>query len=554
MVTGRLLVIIFLMTGYSAFAQTTYKPVCQVTGKMYVGENSTPTQAALYVGGHIFFSSTTDILQRGKTILLGDFVNNVSGGNIFHSLSDGIFEFKGEKAQHVLGNADKVENYINFPDLIINNRTSVIREERDTSAVFVASNIGLSARNINLVRGRLILESDVINDPVTLNEKTSLAHLLVHNVVNYPSDNSRRSIDDKGLIQVDLILREEYGNGGLIGFTPPFKKIYNDYFFFNMVSKPTEENIFGRPPQLYRTPMDSLIAGRGYFVGLGAIPLEIYDEAMNPEWLAAEPSDRYADKLLFLRDYAPISLMQFVNTDGNIKDAWSAEVINTEDITVTLEKGRNFLGNPFTVPIDLEKIIRGGGYDSEWDININEHLENRFIILKEGKSTFKRLGDNIDDPFSYNFVTVYDTISTVQGTGGNKNTLIAPMQMFIVEKKTEGTTTMKIPASARTHGNASFLRSSLASDLFASMSTTGNELIEDKPVRIYYQDNTIIINGLKPADAGHVVRIYDIGGRLIKQSIIKDIPIQQITVMLDSGMYMVSMHGPSRTVSKMMVR
>jgi len=545
-----LLVSIFLFITYPIFAQQVqYKTCCYVSGKMYVGENSTPSKSSIYIGGHALFVSSPDIIQNGKTILLGDFTTNVSSGNIFNSLSTGSFEFKGEKSQHINGSADKINNYINFPNLIINNQTKVTNLTRDTSAVFLAPNLGISTQDLVLERGRLILESDLINDPILQHEKTQTAHLLVQGEASYPLDNSKRTIYDKGLIQVNVNLRDEYGDGGLIGFTPPFKKIYADYFLFNMVSKPTHDNIFGKPPRLFREPMDSLIGGRGYFIGLGAIPLERYDEAMDVRWFAAEPDDRYTNKLLFSRDFAPLSLMQFVNEDRNIKDAWTGEEIITESITVTLEKGRNFLGNPFTVPIDLTKLINATAYDTEWDINPSSHLNNQFYILKDGRASFKELGENIDDPVSYSFIAEYDTIKK----GDNKSTLVAPMQMFIVDKKTDGTTTMRIPASARTHGDAYFLRASDESKYPYSILPI-HDSQADQSLFVYYQDNVLHIKDLQSEDIGSRIGIYDIGGRLLKLVTVKDIPTQHLPVTLAKGIYLVYVSGKTNIVRKVVVK
>lgn len=652
-------------------------------GKIYIGENP-KTETTLYINGHLMVDKESDILLKGKTILMNDFINNVTDRNVFNSSSDGIFEFQGEKAQHILGNANKSKNFIDFPNLVINNMTSVTNANRDTSAVFLASNMAISTKDLTLERGRLILESDV-----NKNGGTDLAHLFVHGKTNYPDDNSTRTRYNKGLIQVKLKLKDEYGNGGLIGFTPPFKKIYADYFFYNLVSRPDNGGFFGTPSRLLRTPTDTLISGKGYLVGLGVVPLELYEENMNSKWFSTEPKERFTNELYFLRDFGPSTFMSFVNKDSSLKDKYTGEVINTETVTVTIDEGLNYLGNPYTVPIDMRSFLDGTG-SAEWGIDLGKEVKNYYEFLKEGGRGEYDHGDNIDDPVTYRFIANFEVVSTIGSTGDPK-TMIAPMQMFRIFKKTPGKLQMKIPASIRTHGDRKFLRSSDSEffkienellleakdihsdhydrlsiafrdnasltaedshDVFKSFSTIGsmnqiytmssdhkkmtvniippstkelkvymspadkkkdvlltvkrieslsnvnalylldhktgtltdlfadpqysftsspndkedrftlyfsnaptsNELLKTNNTNVYYRDNNLTVTGLQTENMGDIVTIYDLSGRMVMQSTLRNVPTEQIPVTLAKGAYMVRFSGYSNEVMKIIIK
>jgi len=420
-------------------------------GNMYIGTTGNTTGASLYINGHFQAEKEGEIKHEGKTILTGDFINNITDKHVFQSGSTGTFEFKGKKAQHIRGTANKATADISFPQkLIINNCTDTNSSPQDTAAVILFPNMSITVQDIHLERGRFVLDSDT-----TSKGKTIMGHLLAKGNVTYPADNGERNFEEKGLFQVIQKYSKQIANGGLIGFTPPFKKIYSDYFLFNLVSQPDSNGVFGEKKRLFRTPLEPMTAGTGYFVGIGAIPVDVYLRNINSIWRNADPNERISTKVAFARDYAPPSLTQFVNYNGQIDDQYSMETIVTQDVQVTLKPGVNYLANPFTVPIDMTSFVNQMG-SSAWGIVLNQFMQSYYDAFDSGTAKYDA-GDGIDDPVSYTFNTTFTTVTSVGGTG-NYTTLIPPLGMFKVYLKGDVQKTIKIPASIRTHADITLQR------------------------------------------------------------------------------------------------
>lgn len=417
------------------------------TGKMYVGENtSSPEGTTLYIDGDFIASGSSQISQVGKTILANDFINNVTSENIFLEGSQGSFEFKGNKVQHIRGSANRENYYINFPKLIINNRTSVINAATDTSAVIVSPLMGVTANHLEFERGRLILDSYFDE---TLG--TQVAHLLVKNNIVYPDDNLTRTRFNKGLVQVNMKLNPDNADGRVMGFASPFKKIYSDYFVYNMLSIPAQENAFG-VYGLMNKSTDYLTAGKGYLLGLGVIPLSIYNQNKDPRWYDADPAERLNTSLTFARDFGPLSLLYYITYNDRITDKFTEEDLHTGDLQVTLEPGLNFLGNPFTVPLDMRGFLKlDTQEETKWgQIPASVNRDN-YLIITPGEGTFTQ-GD-INDPRQYRLTNNLQVV----GRGGTapNNPVVGPMQVFAVTNTGTAAVNLTIPASARAHGQTS---------------------------------------------------------------------------------------------------
>ena len=432
-------------------------------GNVYIGTSSSQTKCALYIKGDYKALENTAIEQIGKTILTGNFLNDITSGHIFTANTNGSFEFQGTKIQHIKGRAKKESCFIDFPNLIINNMTIVNDASKDTAAVVIASNQGVSAKSLNMSRGRLILDSDTITT-----RTTDIAHLLVKENVIYPTGNDLRPRNEKGIIQIKLATGNLHNERGLIGFTPPFKKIYADYFFYNFLSRPTDSGLFGDKYRLITNPKTGLESGKGYIVGLDIIPKgdPYYEEMWSSQWEGAKFDDRFTNELLLARDFAPESLAKFVSEDITITDAFSGEAINTEDVHVTLEKGWNFLGNPYTTPIDMSSFLLGSVSPDNWGVSRGSQgtfdMPNKYYILSQGNGSYHP--EEVYNKFQYNVTyQIGQMVGETITQEGSDTAIIAPMQLFAVLKnENSDKSEIIIPKSIRTHGDAKYARKSKA--------------------------------------------------------------------------------------------
>gem|GEM_PF-1727498 len=437
-------------------AQTSVaNPAMYVAGKMYVAPISQWEPVVMHIEGNLIAAGNPEIRLEGGILLTRNFINNISQGNVFTNESSGIFEFSGIHTQYIIGTAHKTDNYINFPNLLIRNQAFVENIEEDTVAVLIAPNISVETNDIDIKQGRLILQSSFDDTG-----KTQTAHLFVKGAVTMPGNNLELELQERGLFQVDLHLDPQAANQRrIIGFTPPFQKIYADYFLFNLVSAPNGNSLFGVQQPLL-SPKSGMGTGKGYLIGLGVIPIEVYLDQMSPNWYEAEASDRIIDKISLVRDFAPTSLSTFVNNDRSITDNYTAETPNTTDVQVQITEGWNYLGNPYTVPIDLMDILNGDLTD--WGISEND-IEHSFALVKDGRGTFSN-GGIMGNAESYVFELTTETVKKEGAPAPEPSSIIAPMQMFILKKVTEGTATLNIPASARKHKQVNFSRSILSDE------------------------------------------------------------------------------------------
>lgn len=420
-----------------------------IAGNLSVGKDTLSKNATLFVRGNIIVNEDkVAVFQAGITTLTGDFVNDITNGNVFQEGDTGLVEFEGSATQRIRGSADKSLYYINFPNLRVNNPASVQ----------IVPEMGIEVGTLFLNRGRLTLQSEVTD---SLSRQVEMAHLLVRPDAEVIYNRSTESAEEKGIIEVELALGDNYLNKRLVGFSPPFKRIYSDYFTFNYLSKPSPSGLFGDSGSLITSLSYPMNAGEGYLLGQGFIEdEEYYANHLGGQWSESDYEDRYTDKFSFARDFMPYSFGQY----NTAEDRFSGEEINTTDVSILLTRqGFNYVGNPYTTPIDLSTFVEETNEIDAWGVTRAAdgagELRNSFYVVSGGTGSYN------ETTKKYSLTVSYLLGQAVGGTLNKEeypSFLIAPMQMFIVGKNENGESNLKIPASARSHGHAPFLRSTPA--------------------------------------------------------------------------------------------
>ena len=422
-------------------------------GKITVGTPAVANGASWLIGGDLKMVQSSEIRHAattGKTVLGGSLINNVTAGHVF-SQRNGIFEFRGTKVQRIGGTADKTTNYIEFPEIVFVNNSNTANSN-DSAVVILHPDMGASVKTLTLTKGRLVIDSKVSG------EKTDIAHLLVEagGGVGYVRINSPATRHNDGIIQVNLAMGSNASQGRLVGFSSPFETLYADYFFFNFLSIPTQGTFFSGNKDIWNlNPKLEMPAGRGYVLGQGIVPhtnTTYYSSHKNTAYATANFNDVAKERFSFARLFAPASLTSFVNGDAAItaEKKFIGERINTSTVNVPIQEGFNYLGNPFTAPLDLTSFVNNTN-SGDWGTFTTYEMEPAFYILTPG-STGEYLGNEV-----FSFTASYLVGQKVGSTVDSK--VLAPMQMFAVKKRTSAANTFRINASARTHGQASFLRS-----------------------------------------------------------------------------------------------
>jgi hypothetical protein len=138
-------------------------------------------------------------------------------------------------------------------------------------------------------------------------------------------------------------------------------------------------------------------------------------------------------------------------------DACTGESLNTGDVTVALEKGFNYLGNPYTCPLDLSALKNPASSADEWNVTRDTEEENptadiysAFWILHGGLAKDRNIAERT---FT---VGVSHDISQLVGATVNADS-VSPMQLFLVYANCP--CTLKIPAGKRVHRSTDYLKS-----------------------------------------------------------------------------------------------
>ncbi|MDH6357367.1 T9SS type A sorting domain-containing protein [Parabacteroides sp. PF5-9] len=417
-------------------------------GNMYVG--GLVNSAVLYIKGDLTAGGNSQIMHPGKTILTGNLINNVTHTNSFvfndsPNGRSGLFVFQGTTPQRIYGSANKSTNPVKFPHTVILNNLHNINP-----SLTVDPDMSINLKDMTFIQGRLILDSKTADD------KTVVAHLWLEDNAATINNNL-----DQPRIQVNLNIGAHLDLGRLIGFTPPFEVLHADYFFYNFLSVPAETDLFnGSNNDLWITdPLRGLTGGTGYILGQGLVPFSntmYYLSSIDQRWKTspnnAKFSDVINDKFMFGRYSAPASFKAILANEGI--DGYTGEKLINNDVSITLNNGYNYLGNPFTVPLDLTDLL--GNNRNEWGLATGHNVKRNYYILapnSTGHST-----DGVQFTFTASYLVGQKEGSTTDLYANNN--LIAPMQMFVLKNEGGQIHSFKIPRSRRSHGDVSFLRSS----------------------------------------------------------------------------------------------
>ena len=420
-------------------------PLCIAASEpvvMYdVGASHIASGGTIYIPGSVRVTgSGVSIVQQGTTVLAGDFLNDVSANNVFKDGATlGKYLFRGTAVQTIGGTADKGTSFINFPNLEVNNSHSVELQ----------SSMGMNVNDLHLTKGKLTLLSTANSGRQTEN-----AHLLVKGNVSY--SHAAGSMADKGVVEVRLAVKgaTENRTGAFFGFSPPVSPMYSDYFAYNFLTSPDSSGFFGVREQTIRAPEFALQPGVGYFVGQDVMTTDL-DAGWGQNHAGNSPdiAERMTDLLVINRWlWSQTSLCY--NAPAI---AGNHEKLHTADITVTLNKGFNYLGNPYTSPLDLSDLLSVASSPDVWGVTRNNidgsQLYTGLWVFHTGSSI---VVDSALQVFSINGSFLVN--QAVGSTTNPDDELISPMQMFIVWSEQDNVT-MTIPKSRRTHARSNFLRS-----------------------------------------------------------------------------------------------
>jgi hypothetical protein len=137
-------------------------------------------------------------------------------------------------------------------------------------------------------------------------------------------------------------------------------------------------------------------------------------------------------------------------------DAYTGESLNTGNVTVRLEKGFNYLGNPYTCPLDLSALKQTKTSPDEWGVTRDTSeptstadLYAAFWVMHSGQKTAANYAVK-----TFSISVSYDIDQNVGATVRTDS--IPPMQMFLVYANRACWLT--IPASKRIHNSHNFLK------------------------------------------------------------------------------------------------
>jgi hypothetical protein len=432
--------VLFILSGLLIYSGACLDAqVLRNAGNMHVGGTGT----SLYIAGSMRMTGSGQIANEGKTVLIGNLINDVTANAMFTPNSAGTFEFRGSTAQTITGTANKKASYIDFPNTVIINNQSA---DAANTTVTVAHDKGIQIKNLTFTRGRLVLASN--SSVLDTKRIADVAHLYAENGGNIVYRHGETNAVNEGVIQVNLSLGDNWEHGRIVGFSSPFKTLYADYFLFNFLGKPDTTDRLSRSGDVWiKDPKTELPAGRGYFLGQGLVPLTntaYYLQMLNPAYSTAQLS-AVAKNFVFARKFAPASLTSFVNAAYGAA-AYSGEELNSSDVSVTITPGYNFLGNPFLAPIRVNDLF-DTPIPSEW--GITSGIDPYVWVLSSGTGEYLP-----DKTFSFGI-----NYLVAQSTGATTIDTIAPMQMFVINKDTPGTAPFTIPQAKRTYGSTHFLRS-----------------------------------------------------------------------------------------------
>jgi len=469
-----LIIIVWICFCFSISSQVVLHNLGKIIAK---GEGLNET--SLYIDGGMQVSdnkaeSSQIELENTRMKLLGDFIHDVHSGNVFVSPISGqagVVEFCANALQQITTSGtnisnmpSKQHNYINFPHLDINNNKHIVINPR----------LAVKTQHIVLTKGWLIVDSDIAqvqidgDANVNTDQETVLAHLFVQGNVFYNKEQwADKDRNDRGFIQVNLKLPNEgeRAEKSIIGFGSPFKELRSDYFMFNTLLRPVPAGFLANSP--VTDPRSVMKAGKGYVLGIDLRGSEEKYYPLSEELSNASFSQRSTGFYQFNRnafsEYAPSN--QFFGEDPMVA-AYRNEVLNTTDVVVPLSEGFNYLSNPFTTPLNIDKLLGNDEAQDSWNIEADDlsqkpQLRNRVWILAPN-SVAKQTGNPFYSQYTYNYQVAMRTGGTyIDNDNVSGVTSIAPLQMFVVRAyPTAEGVSITIPASERVMGTTRFLRNS----------------------------------------------------------------------------------------------
>ena len=447
------------------------------------------TQTSLYINGHMKVSSGTSEtsairIEDSRIKITGNLYNDVtrgtSGGTAFVTPTagkEGVIEFCGTSAQQITTSGtsnttipSKQANFVNFPNVDINNNAHVTIDAR----------LAAKTQNIELTKGWLIVDSKLAEPlidggvEVNGNQESILAHLLVDGSINYNKASwAGKAPHERGFIQVNLTVPNEGAQAAksIVGFGIPFKKMYNDYFMFNTLLVPQAGYTNGDgflAGGVLIDPKTEMTAGKGYVLGVdlrgSSDPAEY---GALPGYIGVvDFSQRSTGNYRFNRHnfstYAPDNQL-FGSAPANLSGAaYQNEELNTENITITLQPGYNYLSNPYTCPLNIDKLLDENGAQSTWGIVSDKlaampQMRNQVWILNtDSKAEPTDMG--VRSKYTYNYQIAQKTGGTyIDPDNIPGMTAIAPLQMFLIRSYSTAST-ITIPKSERVMGTTRFLR------------------------------------------------------------------------------------------------
>lgn len=229
----------------------------------------------------------------------------------------------------------------------------------------------------------------------------------------------------------------------LTGFTPLFKGLMADYMFFNTLTKPGNGSVTSWEGTI-TDPTTMMKSGTGYFMAMTDFDGDYQNIADNHfGGVLSESNNRTKNEYVFNRTQLVKngSLQQKFNKKTSLDATFnvSEEIFNSSDVTVKLRSGFNFLGNPFTAPLDLSEIVNATP-SSAFGVNIStgtssniRGIRNKYWVIN--KATVKKGTTTGWYEYTLSFYDAQVEGGTAAGLHGNKQNefYVAPMQMFVVQ-------------------------------------------------------------------------------------------------------------------------
>ncbi len=405
-------------------------------GKMVILPN---TGTTLYVPQSMEMLPGAEITQKGRTVLGGDFIHNATGTVFttnYANLVDitGVFSFSGtsgyvQKLTSTLtpydpqdgvpnnGMMNKTNMFLAFPNMEVANKVKVTPQ------------MGISTKNLEFKGANMLLESDpngVKEGNAWIKSKDQDASLLVYGTVNgYGTEGN------KGYMEIERVVKANFGKivtaaSNQIGFSAPLSNMYLDYFSDHWVYDPQAKK--------YLTARNAQFEpGKGYFV----LIRELSGQSEHPEDNVEDDLYIQNTKFVLARNYYEDFLSRYGSWLPVADKVRPQEKLLTSNIPVSLKSGDNYLGNPYTCAIDMEKMFTAWG--ETWDTSTSSRFEKSIKVW---------------DARASNFISATPGLSALD----EGQEVIPSQQLFLVTAK-QDIASLQIPAVARVHNAHRFLKS-----------------------------------------------------------------------------------------------